>query len=377
MSSFGTVSNQDEWVYDYSLSHLKEKLGFYIDTYNQTVRSLPIDRNVDISGNFDGTIKWSSDLRTYAKARKILTVDDAAFVRSLYRPFNKKYYYYSSDLNWSLYKIPDIFPRSDHGNKAFFFTDRGGRSQFSALAVDTVGDLHVCASSDGFQAVARYRFDKNGEQIDNITDWARNKFVKQYGRKASSKDAIFQYIYGVLHDPLYRETYAQNLKREFPRIPFYPDSLKWAAWGERLMALHIGYEAIDPWPLNRKETAARRAEGSHPKPVLKSSPEEGRVLIDADTRIDDIPSEAWKYRLGNRSAIDWVLEQHKGKKPRDATIGKMFNTYAFADYKEEMIDLLAKVVRVSLETVEITDEMSLADRSALNIAKSKGVGSDK
>ena len=178
-----------------------------------------------------------------------------------------------------------------------------------------------------------------------------------------TKDAVFAYCYAVLHDPLYREKYALNLKREFPRIPFYPDFAQWAAWGEALMALHIGYEAVAPWPVERVETPARRADGTHPKPVLKSLPDQGSVTVDADTQLTGIPPLAWTYRLGNRSAIDWVLDQHKEKKPRDPTIAAKFNTYRFADYKESMIELLARVVRVSVETVAITEAMTALDRS--------------
>ena len=97
--------------------------------------------------------------------------------------------------------------------------------------------------------------------------------------------------------------------------------------------------------------------------MLKSLPEQGRVTVDADTHLNGIPPDAWTYRLGNRSAIDWVLDQHKEKKPRDPTIAAKFNTYRFADYKETMIDLLARVVRVSVETVAITEAMRALDRS--------------
>lgn len=229
---------------------------------------------------------------------------------------------------------------------------------------DKIFDLDLLKTGNGTtQGVARYRYTKSGERIDNITDWAFNKFVVQYGKKGMSKDAIFAYCYAVLHDPVYRETYAQNLKREFPRIPLYPDFAQWAAWGEALMAMHIGYEHVDPWPLERIETSAKRAEGTHPKPVLRSNPELGSVVVDADTQLTGIPAEAWDYRLGNRSAIDWVLDQHKEKKPRDPTIAAKFNTYRFADYKESMIDLLARVVRVSVDTVTITDAMKALDRS--------------
>src|SRR6185503_13614598 len=88
------------------------------------------------------------------------------------------------------------------------------------------------------QTLPRYRYTAAGDRIDNITSWAESKFRAQYG-KAVSKDDIFHYVYAVLHDPVYREKYAINLKREFPRIPFYPDFRKWVAWGEKLMALHI------------------------------------------------------------------------------------------------------------------------------------------
>ncbi|KAA3499251.1 hypothetical protein DXM26_23525 [Agrobacterium tumefaciens] len=125
------------------------------------------------------------------------------------------------------------------------------------------------------------------------------------------------------------------------------------------MALHIGYENVSPWPFERIDSPdPKRAEGAHPKPVLRSNPDSGSVAVDMDTQITGIPRAAWEYRLGNRSAIDWVLDQHKEKTPRDPTIREKFNTYRFADHKESMIHLLGKVVRVSVETVAITTEMA-------------------
>ena len=179
-----------------------------------------------------------------------------------------------------------------------------------------------------------------------------------------TKDAIFAYCYAVLHDPLYREKYALNLKREFPRIPFYPDFARWAAWGEALLALHIDYEQAKPFKFNRIDTPNQhRAEGTHPKPKLKSDPATGSIQIDEDTQLTGIPAAAWQYRLGNRSAIDWVLDQHKEKTPRDPTIRAKFNSYRFADYKEACIALLSRVVTVSLGTVTASEAMKNLDRS--------------
>jgi predicted helicase len=127
--------------------------------------------------------------------------------------------------------------------------------------------------------------------------------------------------------------------------------------------LDIVHEEVEPWGVKRIDTPnSKRAEGTQPKTILRSVPEQGLVRVDEDMQIAGIPREAWDYRLGNRSAIDWVLDQHKEKTPRDPTIRAKFNTYRFADYKESMIALLAKVVRVSVETVAITETMRALDR---------------
>ena len=142
------------------------------------------------------------------------------------------------------------------------------------------------------------------------------------------------------------------------------------------MAMHIDYEQVEPWPVARIDTPdPRRAAGTSPKPILKSEPAQGVVRVDAETQITGIPAAAWDYRLGNRSAIDWVLDQHKEKTPRDPTIAAKFNTYRFADHKEAMIALLAKVVRVSVDTVAITDAMRAADRAGQGAAVT-GAGVD-
>jgi predicted helicase len=174
-----------------------------------------------------------------------------------------------------------------------------------------------------------------------------------------TKDDIFHYVDAVLHDPVYREKYALNLKREFPRIPFYADFRCWAAWGEKLMQLHIGYETVEPWELKRtdaKDEKAARASVA-PKTILKADRDNGIIVLDSETQLSGIPASAWDYRLGNRSALDWILDQYKEKTPKDPTIREKFNTYRFADYKETVVDLLARVTRVSVETVDIVEEM--------------------
>ena len=208
------------------------------------------------------------------------------------------------------------------------------------------------------------------DPLDSLTDWALDQFKKHYqpGRarkdRPITKEAIFHYVYGVLHDPVYREKYALNPKREFPRIPFYADFWQWADWGKTLMDLHIGYEAVAPFKLQRidiTDEKARKA-GLIPKAMLKSDKDAGRIVLDSETTLSGVPAAAWDYKLGNRSALEWILDQYKEKTPKDPTIREKFNTYKFADYKDTVIDLLLRVTTVSVETQKITGAMAQLPR---------------
>ena len=180
----------------------------------------------------------------------------------------------------------------------------------------------------------------------------------------------------MLHAPAYRKKYEQNLKREFPRIPFYDDFFQWRDWGAALMDLHINYETQKPFPLERNDldlTAKRKIVQNSmfdrigndrldkfeakPQTKLRAVKTEGTILIDSVTTLTGVPPEAWEYKLGNRSALEWILDQYKEKTPQDATIRERFNNYKFADYKEQVIDLLKRVTTVSVRTMEIIKQM--------------------
>jgi predicted helicase len=210
----------------------------------------------------------------------------------------------------------------------------------------------------------------DSEKRDNITDWALGKFSKHYqpgrGKKDRSitKGAIFHYVYAALHDPFYRQKYALNLKREFPRIPFYKNFWQWSDWGKELMDLHIGYESVKPWKLKRTNVTDEKAKqaGQTPKAMLRADKESGRITLDSETKLEGVPPEAWNYRLGNRSALEWILDQYKESTPKDPTIREKFDTYRFVDYKEKVVELLARVTTVSVETQRIVESMNKAQR---------------
>lgn len=182
-----------------------------------------------------------------------------------------------------------------------------------------------------------------------------------------------------LRHPAYRTKYEINLKREFPRLPFYPDFHQWATWGKTLMAVHLNYETIEPYGLTRtdKQVNSKKGKAAKPKqetlfdtpdpqkPIqrtipkakLKADKTDHKIILDTDTELLGIPALAWDYKLGNRSALEWILDQYKEKTPKAPTIRAKFNTYKFADYKEQVIDLLDRVCTVSVKTMEIIQQM--------------------
>jgi hypothetical protein len=335
------------------LEHAKE-------TINPSLGSADVRGDED---DFPDTIKWSETLKRRKKAGQIEPFDSQRIRRTSYRPFSPVWLY-ASDLMIDRPGLAGRFFPPDAANTAICFSDVASRAAYCVMAVSGPADLHFGAAIDAYQQVARYSF-VDGVRVDNITDWAFNRFRDHYEkgkgrvRRRLTKDDIFHYIYGVLHDPIYREKYGLNLKRELPRIPLYADFWQWASWGQDLMQLHLDYERADTFKLSRVDQPDEkaRAAGVPCRPILRSSRESGTVTLDTETTLTGIPSAAWDYVLGNRSALDWVLDQHKEKAPKDKTIRAEFNAYRFADHKDEIIVLLKRVVTVSVKTLQIIEAM--------------------
>jgi predicted helicase len=229
-------------------------------------------------------------------------------------------------------------------NRVIYFCING--RHFYALASDKLTDWHFTGDT---QCLPLYRYTAEGQRVSNVTEWGLRQFREHYGDDSITAEDIFAYVYAVLHDPAYRQRYEVDLRREFPRLHFQDDFAWWAQQGQALLDLHLGFESAEPYPLERAES------GLPGRPILRADKERGSITLDGKTTLTGIPESAWRYRLGSRSALEWVLDQYKERKPRDPTIAEKFNTYRFADYKEQVIDLLARVCTVSVATIKIVD----------------------
>jgi predicted helicase len=298
-------------------------------------------------------IKWDRELNKYLAKGIQKSFSDQQIISSLYRPYVKSNLYLDRHFNGMVYQWLNLYHLSET-NRYISFSGLSASKPFQCLVSDTVTCLDCLEKT---QSLPRYRYDKEGNQLDNITKWGLKQFQDHYNDSSISKDDIFHYTYSVLHNPNYREKYELNLKRDFPRLPFYDNFFQWVKWGNKLMDLHLNYETATPYSLQRIDLPLPNNQ-TQPKVKLKAEKSNNKILIDSITTLEDIPEQVWEYRLGNRSAIEWILDQYKEKKPRDQTIAQHFNPYRFADYKETVIDLIQRVCTVSIETVEITQAMN-------------------
>jgi predicted helicase len=175
--------------------------------------------------------------------------------------------------------------------------------------------------------------------VSHLKDAALAQFRLHYADDTITKEAIFHYIYALLHHPEYRERYAANLKRELPRIPFAPDFHAFATAGKDLARLHVEYESLDPWPLERIET--KGVPYSERVVKMKLSPDKLSLWINESLTLTGIPPETFDYRLGSRSALDWIVDQYQVKGESDPNR---------EDDPGYIVRLVGQVVRVSIET---------------------------
>ena len=157
-----------------------------------------------------------------------------------------------------------------------------------------------------------YTYNEDGSnRRENITDWALAQFQAKYGTEVTKWD-IFHYVYSLLHHPQYRERYAENLKRDLPHIPMLHREDAFFACvniGKQLMDIHLNYEQAQEYPLkwveNQDVTFSWRVE------KMRLTPDRTAVIVNESLTLSGIPQECFQYRLGIRSALDWVIDQYQ------------------------------------------------------------------
>ena len=269
-----------------------------------------------------------------------------------------------------------MFPIRHHANIGFYVVAMGSDKPFSALMTDALPDLAMWGSSSG-QFFSRWTYqlvedegtlDFGGGDVDewgyrrtdNITDDILAIYQAAVGDQAS-KDDIFYYIYGNLHDPGYRSRYAADLKKMLPHIPT-PDTLDRfqhvAEVGRQLADLHVGYEDVEPYPLDVQlrtgASASNRDIWRVDKMKWRSKTDRSAMVYNNAVTVAGIPDAAHDYMLGSRSSLEWIIDRYQVK--TDKASGIVNDPNDWCDEHDDptyIVELIKKVTTVSVRTVEL------------------------
>ena len=351
--SLGVATNRDILAYAFDLDLLQKRVGTFIEIYNSAVDSkkrhdptTPVEDFIDTA---DPRIKWTRQVKASLKKFESSTYEDTHFRASLYRPFCQKYLYFDHFWNEERYQQHRIFPTPEieSENRGICVSGIGGKKPFQTLMVDVIPDLHLTGDSQCFPF---YTYDEDGtNRRENITDWALSEFRTRYNDDTITKWDIFHYNYALLHHPVYCEKYEMNLKRDLPHIPFAEDFWGFANAGTQLADLHINYESVRTYNgLEYIETPGMTVDWRVEK--MKLSKDKTQLKYNDFLTIEGIPVEAYDYKLGNRSALEWVVDQYRVKTDKRSGIVSDPNRESEPQY---IVDLIARVITVSLKTVEI------------------------
>jgi predicted helicase len=353
LTSNGVKTNRDDVVYDFQRDTLVERVKRFIEDFNAEVdryRRAGRPEDVDNFVRYEN-VKWSGTLKTHLERGSYLCFEAPCLRGSLYRPFVKRQLYFDRGLVERVYQLPRIFPAYASANLLLVLSAIGYRaSTFSAIACDCIPEQHLCAASDGHQCFPFYTYAPDGtNRKENITDEALKRFREEYSDSRITKWDIFHYIYAVLHHPGYREKFAENLKRELPRIPFASDFHAFAQAGKDLARLHVEYESLEPWPLEFI-CAPDQPLSYEVRDKMRLSKDKTSLQVNSSLTLAGIPPEVYEYRLGNRSALEWVVDQYQVSEDARSGIRSDPNR---KDDPEYIVRLAGQVVRVSLETVRL------------------------
>ena len=351
----GIATSRDAWVYNFNQNTLTKNMDRLIETYNTEVdrweRRADRDARVDDFVISDETIiSWSESLKSNLQRGKTTDFSIDRVRTSLYRPFTKSNLYFDRMMNERVYVFPSIFPtpETEKENWVICLVAVGNKKTFHCLMTQQIADLHLTGDS---QCFSFYTYDEDGSnRRENITDWALAQFRSHYRDETISKWNIFHYVYGLLHHPDYRERYQANLKRDLPHLPYAPDFWAFAKAGERLGEIHVGYEDVEEYPLRFVETPDIPLDWRVEK--MRLSKDRTGVKYNDFLTLDGIPAKAFDYWLGNRSALEWVIDQYRVKTDKRSGI---VNDPNRPDDEEYIVRLVGKVVAVSLETVGIVE----------------------
>ena len=382
---FGLFSNgyktgRDAYIYNFSRTTCAEYAQLMAEEYLNALSEFEENPKFtvdEVTRRYATNIKWDRELKNNLKRKKKTKFDEKYIRKVVYRPFVTTNCYADYTFAQMKYQMDQIFPDSSSENRIICVPGVGGKKLYSPLMTDMMSDLHFnefsqCfprwrypQSADTSNTTGEFQgFEETPERIDNISDTALRAFQEHYSDETITKDDIFDYVYGVLHAPSYREEFANDLSKMIPRIPYAPDFRTFAEAGQLLADLHLNYEKCEQYPdLN--------VEPITPSLLWEEKPEHFRLgrramrfadkrerttlIINEHVCVSGIPEEAHRYVVNGRTPLEWFIDRYKIA--QDKNSGIINDPNGWFDNPRDLITAIERIVYVSVESTRIIDRL--------------------
>ena len=378
--SKGYKTARDPYIYNFSHAACAENAQLMTEDYLAAISELEEDPALtmdEAARRHSAKIKWDKELKNKLKRKKKTKFEDTYIRKVMYRPFVATNCYADHTFIGRKYQMDRIFPNKARENRIICVPGKGTQKAFSVLMTDMVPDVSF---NDACQCFPRWKyprpadtsnitdtfqgFDPVLDRIDNISDTALHAFCTHYGIKKITKDEIFNYVYGILHAPSYREEFANDLSKMIPCIPFAPDFRAFAEAGQRLADLHLNYETCEQYPDLKVEPIT-------PSLLWEENPEHFRLgkramrFADKDTKttltinehvcLSGIPEEAHRYIVNGRTPLEWFIDRYKIKK--DTNSGILNDPNGWFQHPRDLITAIERIVHISIESTRIIESL--------------------
>ena len=373
--SQGVKTNRDAYIYNFTRDACAENARRMTQDYLNALSEfegnpeLAVD---EVARRHTENITWVGELTDNLRRRRITRFDENYIRKVLYRPFVATNCYADYTFIQRKYQMDRVFPRRYSKNRVICVPGKGSKKAFSVIMTDTMPDLGL---SDACQCFPRYSYSQpaNADQItsgetsariDNISDTALHDFREHYDDDAITKDDIFDYVYGILHAPSYREEFANDLSKMIPRIPFAPDFYAFAEAGAVLASLHLNYETCEQYPNIEVEPVT-------PSLLWEEKPEhfllgtramrfanketKDTLILNEHVQLTGIPEEAHRYVVNGRTPLEWFIDRYKIKK--DTASGIINDPNGWFEDPRDLVTAIARIVYVSVESTKIIENL--------------------
>lgn len=365
--SNGYKTGRDPYVYNFDRAACTDNARRMLRDYTEALQELDSQpgRSVkEVTQHHSAWFHWDSKAQKQV-GRSLEAVYSDRHVRpAVYRPFVKSFLYADDTFAQRPGLTAELFPVGESNNWAIGVTGERSKMPFSTLVVDAMPDLELISKGRWFP---RWRFEEVGgrdvqgallevpehvRRVDNVTDVALARFRDQYGDPSITRDEIFLYVYGVLHQPEYREGFANDLLKSIPRVPFASDFREFSESGRQLVELHLGYESCEEYPLELEFSG-----GGDLVPDQFGITSRKMRLIDSTPRVNErislhgIPAEAHEYVVNGRTPLEWLIDRYYVR--RDKRSGIVNDPNGWFEAPRDLITVIRRIVHMSVETVRI------------------------